>query len=417
MSQFAQARNQTSSNSKRNSEHDFRIKKPNYLRDSAYHNAWKNQYFGFDAKEVQSRMRASWNSYNSLFRKRLANENKQVRNLTIGKQSDILETIITLSPKINEMLENQELSKEDLEEIFKESAKNAIEHYEDIIGEPIEVFSYVIHYDEKTPHLHLQMANHTSTGHSIHQQIKKSEYQSKLQDVIAEPFNQIGFTRGVKKSKARHLSVREMHAAEINQQKEELENLKNQIQLHKKEIKAQEISSSSKKEELDKLDILLKSTRQTIKTVKNMSVLDAKIADDIEVLIKNSKKLFLLDEEKLRENLKEKLQDYSKSNFKSLQEQNALKRVNVLEKENNELKDEILSLKATNLDYEDIINQNNTEFNELLEDYENLEKENEELKEDIGDLEKVYKFNLKDFKKNIKDLYQKTVENRELRRQ
>jgi chromosome segregation ATPase len=207
----------------------------------------------------------------------------------------------------------------------------------------------------------------------------------------------MGYKRGKENSKAKHYSVA------IGHQKEELENLKKQIQEQKKLIKQQNISLELKKEELDKLDIILKQTRTKIKEIKNLTVLDSQIDQDIDSLIKSSKGLFKLDEDELRINLKKKLQEYSKSDFKSLQEQNIKRQVIVQENKINKLQNDYNAIYNTNY----VLKSDNTELILKLKNLEELEdknlllvEENQELKSDIQELEKVYKFNYQEFKEN-----------------
>lgn len=384
--------------------HDLRIKKVDYLKNEEQ----KNLLVAPNENVIFSQ-----NESDQVLFKKLKNE----INISAKEQKEIHEKVVNQKSQIknyfiNGIITFSEDMKKDFYENqnkFQELAKKTLADISKKYG--IKLLHFRIHLDEKTPHIHFTFENvNRSTGRSVQRYITKSDLRN-LQTETATHWQEMGYKRGKENSKSKHYSVA------IGHQKEELENLKTEIQRRKKEVKAQELESSEKKADLDKLDILLKQTRESIKEVKNCTVIDEQIAIDIDNLIKNSKKVFVLNEEKLRTNLKEKFKEYSKNDFKSLQEQKALKRVNVLENENNDLVDKYNSLIE---DFNQIQNENEDlhEDNILLQDKNIiLENENQELKEDIADLEKEYKFNLKDFKKNIKSLYQKTVENRELRRQ
>lgn len=384
--------------------HDLRIKKVDYLKNDGQ----KNLLVAPNENVIFSQNESDQVLFKKLKQEIIisAKEQKEIHEKVVKQKSQIknyfINGIITFSEDMKkDFYENQNK--------FQELAKKTLADISKKYG--IKLLHFTIHLDEKTPHIHFTFENvNRSTGRSVQRYITKSDLRN-LQTETAAHWQEMGYKRGKENSKSKHYSVA------IGHQKEELENLKTEIQRRKKEVKAQELESSEKKADLDKLDILLKQTRESIKEVKNCKVIDEQIAIDIDNLIKNSKKVFVLNEEKLRTNLKEKFKEYSKNDFKSLQEKKALKRVNVLENENNSLVDKYNALVE---DYNQIQNENEDlhEDNILLQDKNIiLENENQELKEDIADLEKEYKFNLKDFKKNIKSLYQKTVENRELRRQ
>lgn len=384
--------------------HDLRIKKVDYLKNDGQ----KNLLVAPNENVIFSQNESDQVLFEKLKQEIIisAKEQKEIHEKVVKQKSQIknyfINGIITFSEDMKkDFYENQKK--------FQELAKKTLADISKKYG--IKLLHFTIHLDEKTPHIHFTFENvNRSTGRSVQRYITKSDLRN-LQTETAAHWQEMGYKRGKENSKSKHYSVA------IGHQKEELEDLKTEIQRRKKEVKAQELESSEKKADLDKLDILLKQTRESIKEVKNCTVIDEQIAIDIDNLIKNSKKVFVLNEEKLRTNLKEKFKEYSKNDFKSLQEKKALKRVNVLENENNSLVDKYNALVE---DYNQIQNENEDlhEDNILLQDKNIiLENENQELKEDIADLEKEYKFNLKDFKKNIKSLYQKTVENRELRRQ
>lgn len=293
MPNYVQVRFQTSSSSTTSINHDFRLSKVNYLRDDMFHNKWQNQYFGYDPKVVKINAKASFDEYNKLYIENHFSKYGKHRKITKGKQSDCLTGIVTLSNSVNDKLANGELSKDDLEKCFLESldrVKSLLEHE---VSHELKLFTHVIHYDEKTPHMHFAFSNHTDKGQAVYHMLRtsKNKVLSKCQDEVGKAFNKIGFRRGEVKDKtnARHKSVRQMHEAEIKdlhahvtvlQQKEnellekfkqeqlklkeqikELQEQKKQIKSH---VKSLDLSATAAKSELDKIDLEIREIREII---------------------------------------------------------------------------------------------------------------------------------------------------------
>jgi len=313
-----QIRFQTCSNPIRNVNHDFRVSKPNYLRDDMWHNKFENMYFNFQVDQVKEQMKKSYYDYNEKYKKRVG------RNLQKGRQSDLLTGVITLSPIVNEWLADEKISKIDLDKCFIESMPKVEKKIEEIIGTKVQTFSYVIHYDEKTPHLHFSFSNHTNNGESIFHKIKLSGRLNEFQDVVAEVFKDVNLERGDRKSKAKHLSVRRMHEEEIKALKIDIKNIQNQ----KREIKSNlEKSKEQKKDELDKLDIEIKSNRTVIenlsksidirkeKKIENSQFLRSKIKTNTKEIIDSSD-----SKEELQEQIEDILEAYSNTNYISNRE-------------------------------------------------------------------------------------------------
>lgn len=293
MSNYVQVRLQTSSSFTASINHDFRLSKVNYLRDNMFHNKWKNQYFNYEAKEVKKRAKQSFNEYNKLFSDNHLSKYGKRRKITKGKQSDYLTGVITLSPSVNDKLANKALSKDELESCFTEALQKVKLLLENEVEDELKVFSHVIHYDEKTPHLHFAFSNHTKIGEAVYYKLRtsKNKILSKCQDEVGKAFNKIGFVRGIVKDKtnATHKSLRQMHDTEIIElkakkmklkeenellekfKKEQVE-LKEQIKSlkeEKKQIKSYvnslDLSATIAKSELDKIDIKIKELRKVIK--------------------------------------------------------------------------------------------------------------------------------------------------------
>ena len=382
--------------------HDMRIKSVDYLKSETQ----KNLLVAKDENIIFSQSKTNQDKFLELKNIMLksAEEQKQIHEKSIGQKSQVknyfIDGIITFSSDMKkDFWDNQDK--------FRKLAKDTLDDISKKYG--IKLLHYTIHLDEKTPHIHFNFENiNRSTGKSVQRYITKLDLKQ-LQTDVGKRWEEMGYKRGKENSKAKHYSVA------IGHQKEELENLKKQIQAQKKLIKQQDISSQEKKEELDQLDIVLKRTRTKIKEIKSLTVLDRQIDQDIDQLIKDSKGLFKLDEDDLRFNLKKKLMEYSKSDFKSLQEQNLKKQVITLENQNNELIDDYNALADG---YESLrksnkqLKQNSEDLLELKNINQNLEEENQELKSDIQELEKIYKFNYQEFKENRKSRFETMRENK-----
>ena len=379
--------------------HDMRIKSVNYLKNEEQ----KNILVAKNENVIFSQSKNNINKFQDLKNIMLqsAKEQKLIHEKSIGQKSQVknyfIDGIITFSTDMRKDFFNNQAK-------FQELAKKTLQDFGEKYG--VKLLHHTIHLDEKTPHIHFNFENiNRSTGKSVQRYITKLDLKQ-LQTDTAKHWEEMGYKRGKENSKAKHYSVA------IGHQKEELENLKKQIQEQKKLIKQQEINAKEKKQELDKLDIVLKQTRTKIKEIKNLTVLDSQIDQDIDSIIKSSKGLFKLNEDELRINLKEKLQEYSKSDFKSLQEQKLKKQVITQEKEINKLQDDYNAIYNTNF----VLKSDNEKLKDknllLVEENQKLKTDNEELKDDIQELEKVYKFNYQEFKENRKSRFETMRENR-----
>lgn len=294
MSNYVQVRFQTSSSSTASINHDYRLSKVTYLRDDMFHNKWSNQYFGYDPKVVKINAKQSFDEYNKIYSdNHLAKYGKR-RKITKGKQSDYLTGIVTLSNSVNDRLASGELSKDELEQCFFESLERVKSLLENEVSHELKLFSHVIHYDEKTPHMHFAFSNHTGKGEAVYHMVRtsKNKVLSKCQDEVGKAFKRIGLRRGIVKDKtnARHKSVREMHQVEISilsahmkelqqkekelhekfkeeqiKQKEQIKELQEQKRHIKAHVKSLDLSAAEAKLELDKIDIKIKEIREAVK--------------------------------------------------------------------------------------------------------------------------------------------------------
>jgi len=387
--------------------HDMRIKQVNYLKSSSQENLLVTP----NEQIIYSQDKSNKKLFEKLKEELLqsAEEQKEIHEKSIGQKSQVknffINGIITFSTDMQkDFYENQDK--------FHELTKKTLDDFSKKFG--VKLLNHSIHLDEKTPHIHFCFENiNRSNGKSVQRYISKLDLKN-LQTLTGSHWEKMGYARGKENSGKKHYSVA------VGHEKERLENLKNQIQEQKKLIKSQELEVSQNKTELDKLDVVLKATRKQIKEIKNLTELDSKIEADIDQIIKDSKKLFVLKEDLVRENLKEVLKTYSKIDFKSLQEQKLEKDVELLTNDYNELVNDYNTIASS---YDDLRTKHST-FNQQNEklisenniiNSTNLSLANDirELKEDISYLEKDFKFNYQDWKDNRKSNYEKMREQRE----
>ena len=387
--------------------HDMRIKQVNYLKSSSQ----KNLLVTPDEKIIYSQDESDKKLFEKLKAELLksSGEQKEIHEKSIGQKSQVknyfINGIITFSTDMQkDFYKNQEK--------FQELTKKTLDDFSKKFG--VKLLNHSIHLDEKTPHIHFCFENiNRSNGKSVQRYISKLDLKN-LQTLTGSHWEEMGYKRGKEGSGKKHYSVA------VGHEKERLENLKNQIQEQKKLIKSYDIETSQKKTELDKLDVVLKATRKQIKEIKNLTELDSKIEADIDQIIKDSKKLFVLKEDLVRENLKEVLKTYSKINFKSLQEQKLEKDVELLTNDYNELVNDYNTIASS---YDDLRTKHSTlnQQNEKLVSENNiinstnlsLANDVRELREDISYLEKDFKFNYQTWKDNRKSNYEKMKEQRE----
>ena len=387
--------------------HDMRIKQVNYLKSSSQENLLVTP----NEQIIYSQDKSNKKLFEKLKEELLqsAEEQKEIHEKSIGQKSQVknffINGIITFSTDMQkDFYENQDK--------FHELTKKTLDDFSKKFG--VKLLNHSIHLDEKTPHIHFCFENiNRSNGKSVQRYISKLDLKN-LQTLTGSHWEKMGYARGKENSGKKHYSVA------VGHEKERLENLKNQIQEQKKLIKSQELEVSQNKTELDKLDVVLKATRKQIKEIKNLTELDSKIEADIDQIIKDSKKLFVLKEDLVRENLKEVLKTYSKIDFKSLQEQKLEKDVELLTNDYNELVNDYNTIASS---YDDLRTKHST-FNQQNEklisenniiNSTNLSLANDirELKEDISYLEKDFKFNYREWKDTRKSNYEKLREQRE----
>ena len=281
-------------------KHDLRKVKVTYLRKNNYHNKFNNYNLNNYATAFLKFKKIKEENKKNYFKK----NKRQMRN----RDANFLRGIITLSNSINKKIEKNEISYEELNDAFKKSFNAAMEKIKNKTGENIKIISYVLHWDETTPHLHFIISNRTEDANSIFFKIKNKDFLGELQDASAAGFKNYGFTRGIKKDekpgKGKHLNIIQMHKQEIaNLQKQKKELIKqNRELLANGENKNNEII-----QENNRLKKEIQTQINTLKSYKNdirLAKLDVKKIgfqqDDLE---KQMQKM-MVEKEALDETLK-----------------------------------------------------------------------------------------------------------------
>lgn len=262
MANYAQTRVAPTSKGGTSVDHDLRIRRPNYLRNNMFHNQFKNIYSNNNATKLRAEIKTYENEFKDLYKKRLG------RNPQKGKASAFIEGVITLSNSINEMLENEEVSYEELNLLFKNALDNQLDKIEEITGTRPKLIEYAIHYDEKTPHLHYLCTNYDQNGRSLHHNLKTSKKLHQLQDQVGEDFKSIGFVRGEKKGFTIPLSIAQMHEKEIKSLEKEKEELKEDVEVLEKETEELKEELTTIEEELTTNKSLQMELRVEIKELQ-----------------------------------------------------------------------------------------------------------------------------------------------------
>lgn len=285
-------------------------------------------------------------------------KNHYKRNLR-DYQSSWFEGVFTFSDQMKEDLKNKKYTYNDLVKVAYKCLKEIAATYK------AEIKYMVLHLDETTPHFHFHLSNFDDLGRSLWNQNKNKNFLSNLQDIGFKHFGTLGMQRGVKKefSNSRYMSAKQFHSLEAQKLKTSNQTLQNElkalqsdlngIKTQKKEIyqelkdlkeEKQEIrnninlSTEEKKALLFELDKLQKDTKnkkdelqslenQTRSTIKEINAnkqnLLRSFENDANDILNNSKSLLSFNEDKLKQNIKNKLEEYSKLNTLSkLEEEN-----------------------------------------------------------------------------------------------
>lgn len=193
-------------------EHDNRTEKieSGYLqnKDKQHLNKFTNFIEDLSEENIKEKWNAAAEEYENYFHRKMPKTSKPIITGVITFSSSMIEDYKkypNLNDKINDFL---------LQEFGQSNLYN------------------VIHFDEKTPHLHFTLLNFDyQTKKTISNNINTSKLQDKLYNFLAEHFENFEYKRGRKKAetKAEHLEVREAQALEIKNSHTEIKNLKEQV--------------------------------------------------------------------------------------------------------------------------------------------------------------------------------------------
>lgn len=353
-------------------KHNTRYINPEYVRDCMEHNREKNTIVVFGENgtkeyELQARNKESKEErinrleVNKVMMKQLKEELEQCKigskNFREKKHAVVIDSIVTLSNEINEMYSRGEITKEELNRRFIKTVGNM----EKELG--LKALNATIHYDEKTPHMHVSYRNYYN-GKGISRDLKT--VYKKAQDISAYEFADLGFVRGEEKEKtnAKHMKVYEMHQAEI------------------KEIeRQQEVLVGKTKEIVEEMERLEKKKTTLVKDQKTLIQNSMK---EVETLVERNKKFIGVDIDNLK-------RDILKWHINRKYEVNELKELKekvktfegyreVTNKQIGELREEQIKYKELLVESKEIINQ----LSKMEKDYNEYMAINKLLKEKAG---------------------------------
>ncbi len=335
-------------------KHNTRTLKPSYLRDNMAHNKENNSIIidsqiidinDKNKRKIYFNIKKEIQEYEELLKK----ENRSFR---LKKHATTIDSIITLSNSINKMYEEKKITKKELDSYFLK----AIKKIETEIG--LSAIYGVVHYDEKTPHLHICFQNYYKNNEKWQGMAAKiKKHYSSSQDVVGEVFKPIGFARGVKGSKKKHLSVQQMHEEE---QKEIKEKFELQVDFKKKKVQTLEKYKNIKniisiREENPLFgDKFYKITEEELKRLNNYIKCTYSVVDEL-------KKGYINNQNNVIENL-------TKSRILREKEEK-------LKREEEEIKKE----KNNYIQYKDFYHQ----YKNITQNYKSISLENEKIKKEL----------------------------------
>lgn len=402
-------------------KHNVRTQVPNYLRDSMAHNKEDNTLFVFQNDNVETienntQIKAHYIQLKKSlmdYKDTLLNENKNFRK---AKHALTQDSIITLSNSINDMYSNGTITKKEIDTLFLQSIKKIEKELN------LKAIYSVIHYDEKTPHAHITFKGYRKNDKNKWQSVDsrgalKKQY-SKAQDVVGEVFSEIGFQRGKRNSKTKHLSVQQMHQKEKENLLKDLQKQDLKIKPYDSQKIIQPTKNIVKKDfkyrgimgdfvkleatEIGKIDNYINKQNKQLIQAKN--ILQHK--DLLKDLIQKDKTKSELDREiKVLQTQKNELQSkiiLDTQHLKSVEnEEKAITdQMQRLEKENSQLAKEVGELK-NELQRKEGLTQ------KLIFENDNLANENEKLKKKMENM-KSENYQLKltncDLQENLKKL-------------
>jgi len=216
---------------KRQIEHDFRVKNVSYAKEDKpiiYIGDGKIKKLNKTEVEAEEIAKRIWEKHKEEVNEINKNRRKQHR---IEKTA--ITGVLTFSPSITKELQKIKDKKKRLA-LFTKYAKQAVSNIAKEIGSK-DIEYIVLHIDETTPHFHFALKAYSNDNKALARHLyNNKKLFERLQDIAAEPFKTLGFTRGRSKreTNARHLSVYEMH-----HEAQQLELIKRFFNLTGEEIK------------------------------------------------------------------------------------------------------------------------------------------------------------------------------------
>lgn len=276
------------------------------------------------------------------------------RNLRDCK-STWCEGVFTFSEQLKEDLKNKKYTLNDLIKVANNCLKEIAATYDTKIN------YMVLHLEESTPHFHWSISNHDEQGMSLFHSNKNKDFLSKLQDIGFKHFSSLGMERGISKEitgvnnksiqkywRDKNIQAKQQNISLNNKNKEltnsisekqsqindldiELNDLKlKKIDLDidlentkKLRLEVQNDASKSLEEKKRNYEEITKQQKQIrvlrqVYTKREQSIKDLKkeIVQDMKEILENSKKLIGYDEQKLQQNIFNKLNKYSQTKLK-----------------------------------------------------------------------------------------------------
>lgn len=397
-------------------------------------------------KQLYKHLSEAYQSERALHNEIYKKHNK--RNLRDVK-STWCEGVFTFSEQMKEDLKNKKYNLNDLTKVANECLKEIVATYNTKIN------YIVLHLDETTPHFQWSFSNYDDMGKSLYFSNKNKEFLSKLQDIGFKHFKQLGMDRGLSKEvtgvnnqsinkywRDKNIQQKQQNIVLNNQNKDLLktkDNLSNVISNNQNLISTLDTQLNDLQLKKIDLDIDLENTkklRDSVKNDTNKSIEEKKrnydeitkqqkqirtlrqvytnkeksirelkneILNDIKEILEKSKKMIGYDEQKLQQNIFQKLNKYSKYKLR-------VKELETNQNENKKLKEDNIKLvehigklekKIENL-YEI-----DKESSKIIKEYMNKEKEKKRFtNSEVANVTMKYENELKSLKKENKILIQ-----------
>lgn len=398
-------------------------------------------------KEIYNQLSTNYQNERSVHNEIYKKHNK--RNLRECK-STWCEGVFTFSEQMKEDIKNKKYTYNDLFKVANECLKEIASVYDTKIN------YMVLHLEESSPHFHWSFSNFDDRGMSLFHSNKNIDFLSNLQNIGFKHFSQLGMERGQKKEitgvnnksiqkfwRDKNIQQKQQNIVLNNQNKDLLktkDNLSNVISNNQNLINGLDTQLNDLQLKKIDLDIDLENTKKLRDSVKNdtnksieekkknydeitkqqkqirtlrqvytnkeksIKELKNEILNDIKEILEKSKKMIGYDEQKLQQNIFNKLNKYSKYKLK----------VKELETNQNDMK----KLKDDNIKLVEHIGKLETKLNNMYEidkesskiikEYMNKEKEDKRFtNSEVANVTMKYENEIKTLKNENKNLIQK----------